>query len=74
MDAETRAELQALILDTVRELLGEQKPSSVEITRNASGVTQIAIKEYAATTAEALALAQATYRAAEAQFPYTGKK
>ena len=74
MDDETRAELKALILETVRELLAEQKPSSVEITRNASGTVQLAVKEYAATTGEALALAQATFRLVEAQFPYTGKK
>ena len=74
MDDETRAELKALILETVRELLAEQKPSSVEITRNASGTVQLTVKEYAATTGEALALAQATFRLAEAQFPYTGKK
>lgn len=78
MDDELRAEIRELIVgtvrDTVRELLAEQKPSSVEITRNASGTVQFTVKEYAALTGEALALAQATFRLAEAQFPYTGKK
>lgn len=74
MNTEERATWKAMIREVVSEVLAEQQASSVEITRNASGTVQLAVKEYAATTGEAFALAQATFRLAEAQFPYTGKK
>jgi len=42
--------------------------SSVELSQTAKGATQVCVKTYAATTAEAAAIAQQTYDALVARY------
>ena len=70
MGVDNRDELKALLREILAETLAEQRPSSVEISRNAKGDVQLTIKHYASSATEALAEAAAAFARADADFPY----
>ncbi|HET8629966.1 MAG TPA: hypothetical protein VFL91_21305 [Thermomicrobiales bacterium] len=67
--SDNRDELKALLREILAETLAELRPSSAEITRNAKGEVQLAVKHYANSATEALEEAIAAFRRAEAEFP-----
>lgn len=65
-----RSEMKAMMREVLVELLQEQRPSSVELGRNASGTVTIAVKEYDEHVDAAYARAKAIFDQASQDLPY----